>query len=414
MKIPHNIKRLQETKVLENYSFMTILNVLSALISLVIYPYVIRVTGKEAFGVYPYALAIILYFQILIDFGFDSPSAKAIVEHRDDAEAKSRILSEVFSAKLMLFAASCALLGGLLFVLPDMRENKLIFLLAFAQTFTTVLYPVWYFQGMKNMRVVTYINLALRLLSIPLIFLFVRDASDLWLYVLIVSGSMVLGGLVAFLYIFIHDKLTIRLLPPAQFVSLFRDGTPFFITNLAGQLKEGLMTIAVRYFFGYADVTLFDIAKKIVAIPRMFTQSINGALFPEVMQHPSEQRVKKILRYERLIGLGATLGVIALSYPTILWLFGKDVIDSVPLTIILSWSLYTWLVIGAYLNFVFIPNNKYYLITVNQIIALVTCLLLLVLLLVWHHILVITIALTLSSFCELLFCRYITRKKRLL
>lgn len=414
MKVPHNIKRLRETKVLENYSFMTILNVFSALISLVIYPYVIRVTGAEAFGVYPYALAIILYFQILIDFGFDSPSAKAIVEHRDNAAEKSRILSEVFTAKLMLFAASSVLLGGLMCILPDMKANKLIFGLAFAQTFTTVLYPVWYFQGMKNMRVVTYINLALRLLSVPLILLFVRNASDLWLYVLIVSGTMVAGGLVAFIYIFVHEKLTIRLVGPKQLQLLFRDGTPFFITNLAGQLKEGLMTIVVRYFFGYADVTLFDIAKKIVAIPRMFTQSINGALFPEVMQDPSESRVKKILRYERRIGLLATLGVIALAYPTILWLFGKEVIDSVPLTIILSWSLYTWLVIGAYLNFIFIPNNKYYLITVNQVVALVTCVLFLALLLIWNHIIVITIALTLSSFCELLFCRYITYKKRLL
>lgn len=414
MKIPDTIRRLHETKVLENYSFMTVLNVLSALISFFIYPYVVRMTGREAFGVYPYALAWVLYFQIIIDFGFDSPAAKAIVEHHDDAAGKSRILSEVFTAKLLLFIACSALYGGLMCLLPDMREHKTVFMLAFLQTLATVLYPVWYFQGMKNMRVVTYINLVLRLLTVPFILVFVRAPESLWIYALIVSASMVLGGIVAFAYIVIHDKLPIRLLPLSALPALFHDGLPFFMTNLTGQLKEGLMTIVVRYCFGYADVTLFDIAKKLVAVPRMFTQNINGALFPEVISRASAPRVKKILRYDRLIGLGATVGVIALTYPVIRWLFGIEALGAVPLTILLSWSLYTWLVVGAYLNFVFIPNNRYYLITVNQVVALVSCIALLSLLLVWNNVTVIALALTLSSFCELLFCRYITHKYGLL
>lgn len=414
MNIPNSIKRLHETKVLENYSFMTVLNVLSALISFFIYPYVVHKTGREAFGVYPYAMAWVLYFQIIIDFGFDAPAAKAIVEHRDDRAGKSRILSEVFTAKLLLFVACSALYGVLMFLLSDMREHKAVFMLAFAQTLATVLYPVWYFQGMKNMRVVTYINLALRLLTVPFILLFVRTPESLWIYALIISASMISGGIAAFVYIIAHDKVPIRLLPLRALPMLFRDGLPFFMTNLTGQLKEGLMTIIVRYCFGYADVTLFDIAKKLVAIPRMFTQNINGALFPEVISRASAPRVKKILRYDRLIGLGATIGVIALSYPVIRWLFGADALGAVPMTILLSWSLYTWLVVGAYLNFVFIPNNKYYLITVNQVVALLTCVAMLSLLLLWKNVTVIALALTISGFCELLFCRYITRKYRLL
>ena len=400
--------------MLENYSFMTILNLLSALISILIYPYVVRKTGIEDFGVYPYALAWVFYFQIVIDFGFDSPSAKSIVEHRNDATEKSRILSEVFTAKLLLFLACSILFSILICAVPDMRQHRLIFLLAFSQTFSSVLYPTWYFQGMKNMRVVTYINIILRLITVPFILIFVRTPNTLWVYALIVSLSMILGGMAAFSYIVRHDKLQIRLLSPRELPSLFRDGLPFFMTNLTGQLKEGLLTIVVRYCFGYADVTLFDIAKKLVSIPRMFTQNINGALFPEVMQCATSQRVKKILCYDRIIGLLASLGVIILAHPTILLLFGTDTLGAVPLTIILSWSLYTWLVVGAYLNFVFIPNNKYYFITTNQLVAFITCMLLLSLLLFWNNMIVITLALTLSGFCEILFCRYITRKNRLL
>lgn len=408
------IQQLRDTRVLENYSFMTILNVLSALISFIIYPFVVRRIGIETFGVYPFALAWIFYFQTVIDFGFDYPSAKNIVEHRDDNQGKSRILSEVFTAKLLLFFACSILFGILICILPDMRQHRLVFLLAYAQTLSSVLYPTWYFQGMKNMRVVTYINIILRILTIPFILIFVRTPNTLWVYVMINSLSMIIGGFAAFAYIVIHDKLQIRLLHPRNLSSLFRDGVPFFMTNLTGQLKEGLLTIIVRYCFGYTDVTLFDIAKKLVAIPRMFTQNINGALFPEVMQQATTQRVKKILKYDRFIGGIATFGVIALAYPIIIWLFGKDSLGAVPLTIILSWSLYTWLVVGAYLNFVFIPHNKYYFITLNQLVALATCMFLLCVLLLWNNIIVIPLALTISGFCEILFCRFVTHIKELL
>ena len=100
MKVPHIIKRLHETKVLENYSFMTALSIISALIGLVIYPFVIRATGKDAYGTYIYAFTIASFFQVLIDFGFDAPCAKAIVQARDDLRECSRIVSAVLLLNL--------------------------------------------------------------------------------------------------------------------------------------------------------------------------------------------------------------------------------------------------------------------------------------------------------------------------
>ena len=63
----HFLQRLRETRVLENYSFMTALSIFSALIGLIIYPYVIRMTGKDAYGAYIYAFTIATFFQAVID-----------------------------------------------------------------------------------------------------------------------------------------------------------------------------------------------------------------------------------------------------------------------------------------------------------------------------------------------------------
>lgn len=394
---------------------MTALNVLGALISFFMYPYIIRMTGREAFGVYPYAMAWVMCFQFFIDFGLEAPAAKAIVENVDDNEKKEYILSSVFTAKLLLFIASTLLYGILLFTVPDMREHKMIFGFTYLQTLVCLLYPYWYFQGMRNMRVVTYINLACRLAAVPLILFFIKTPGHVWIYAAIVSLTSIAGAVIAMLYIIFHDRLRIRLVSVRTLRTWFSDGAPFMMTQLAGLLKDGLLTFLIRYFFGYADVTLFDIAKKIVSIPRMFTQSINNALFPEVISNASSERIRRVLLYERAIGLGISVLVIVLAYPLIAWMFGMDSIGAYPLSAIYSLSIYTFLVAGAYLQFVFIPHHRYYHVTMNQIVSLIGCVLFTIIGLgVWNNIMMLAIALTLSGFVEILFCRFICKKEHLL
>lgn len=394
---------------------MTALNVVGALIGFFMYPYVVRVTGREAFGVYPYAVAWIIYFQFIINFGLDTPAAKAIVEHATDKTEKEKILSSVFTAKLLLFVVATLLFTILMFIVPDMQMHSKVFAATYIQTIVNILFPDWYFQGMRNMRIVTYINLACRIMAVPLILLLVTNSSHVWVYAAIVSATSILGSIAASLYIIIHDGLRIHLVPIRTLKTLFSDGVPFVMTQIAGVLQDGLLTIIIRHFFGYADVALFDIAKKIISIPRMFTQSINRALFPEIVTNPSPVRVRRVLFYERIIGIIVSIMVIALAYPIVLLMFGIDNINAYPLSAIHSLSIYTWLVAGAYLQFVFIPHHRYYYISINQVVSLISCMIFIALsLLIWRNIMMIAIALSLSGFCEILFCRYATRKNKLL
>ena len=408
-------RRLKETKVLENYSFMTALSVLSALIGFIIYPYVVRIIGKETFGIYPYVLVWVGYADMLIDFGFSAPATKAIVLHKEDLLAKQKILSTVFTAKTLLFILSGILFFTMVFLVEDMRVHWLIYACAFLQNLSCVIYPQWYFQAMKNMRVVTYINLVFRLVSIPIILLLLHSAADLWLYALIVSLSMIAGAVSAVAYIRWHDGIKIRFVSLKLLPELFKEGTPFFMTGIVGQLKEGLMTIIIKMFFGYAEVTLYDIAKKLVSVPRLFTQNINAALFPEVMENTTPKRVNLILKYERIIGASMSILIMLFSYPIVIVMFGRDMASAWQIAAVLGWSIYTWLIAGAYLNFVFIPQNKYYYITLNQVVALVASVVFIgVGLLLWKNIMSVAIAITLSGFVEILFCRLVVKKNNLL
>ncbi len=209
--------------------------------------------------------------------------------------------------------------------------------------------------------------------------------------------------------------IRISWISPREWMPYIKDAYPFFLTGAVSKLKEGVLTAVIAAVFGLSEVAIYDLAQKIVRIPRLFTQNINSALFPEVITNPSPARVKTILRYERFIGLGLVCCVASLGYFAVLLLGGRDMLGAYPLTIILSCSLYTWMVIDCFLDFLFIPAGLYTHITRNQVVAFLTCALFCAIgLLITHNILVIAIALTLSEFCELLYCHYITHKYQLL
>lgn len=409
MRIPI-LQRLRETRVLENYSFMTALSIFSALIGLIIYPYVIRMTGKEAYGTYVYAFTIASFFQMFLNFGFDSPCAKAIVQAKDDLKEQCRIVSSVLFLKTG-FSIICGFIFGIcIYWIPFMRTNWELCIISFVQLTALSFFPTWYFQGLKKMKLVTYINLGLRLCTIPFILWLVHSPQDIGLYAIIMMSSIVLGTIVAFVCLFVRG-IRLQQVRFERDKQLLRDSLPFFATSITGELKSFTVKTIIKHFFGVSEVAIYDFAEKLITIPRYFTQNINEALFPEVVNNATPSRVQRILKYERIIGATFCMLIAMLSYPAVLILGGRAMMDAVSVTIILSASIYTWLVAGAFINFVFIPTNRYYIITYNQIIAFVSCVIIaLVGLFVWRNINMVALGLCLSGFIEILFCRYMSKR----
>ena len=401
-------------KVVENYFFMTFLQGAHMIIGVLLYPYLIRVLGKEAYGTYVFVFSNIQFFVSFIGFGFAYPALKSIALHPDDVEEKNRTLQAVFTSKVCLFALATVVLGVLLLCVPFMREHALLYLTVYAVALHEVVFPSWYFQGMQRMRFVTYLQLAVRLSTIPLIFIFIHSPADLELYAVIVSVWPLLGTAYTVWYLKRRDGLTYALVPLRRLKTLFRDSLPFFWTSAFGTVKQEAVTLIIGTFFRMGDVALYDLANKLITIPRLMINNINAALFPDVVRHAEAGRVKRLIRYETFIGLAVVAVIVALGYWAVLLLGGRDMLGAYPLAVALSVTVYTWLVVGGYINYVFVPQGRYYFVTKNQLVALVTfvvCALAGVF--VWRDIFVVVAAYSLSGVVEIVYCKYLIRKYRL-
>lgn len=417
MKQLENIKlRFKNNgKVVENYFFMTALQIISSAFGVLIYPYLIRVLGAESYGLYVFAVATASYFVGIVSFGFSFPGVKAIAQNKDNLQIKSAVVSSVFTSKILLGIVSLVIFIGLLLTVPLLKDHKGLFLIVYAQILSEIFFPIWYFQGVQKMKIVTYFQLAFRILSLPFIFILVRSTDDLLQYAFIATLSVVLPAVALYVYLIRRENLTIRLQPISKLKTYFKEATPFFWSSTAGTIKQESITIIIGAFFGMKDVALYDLANKLIMLPRMLTMSINTALFPKVIEDIKTETIKKIEKYETMIGLAVVLFVVVFGYWIIWLLGGKEMTGAYPLAIVLSFTVLTWLVVGCYINFVFVPQNKYYFVTRNQIVALISFVVICVPALFFSSgIMTVVVALTLSGFSEIAYSKYLIRKNKLL
>jgi polysaccharide biosynthesis protein len=398
-------------KIAENYFFMTLLLVLNSFFGLLIYPYLIRTLGAESYGVYIFASTVVNYFICFIGFGFDMYGVRLIAENPFSIKKKSNVLSIIFTTKLYLEIVSIILAILVSFVFPILRTYFWVYIVCFANTLLNIFFPTWYFQGVQKMRVVSYIQLIFKLLSLPFIFIFIKKPDDILLFAIIMTASSLLGALYAFIHLLVFERLKISLVPIKHTLVYIKESQYFFYTNFLNMMKIQTINLIIGTRYSMTDLALYDLANRIVSIPLMLITNINSALFPKVVSNFNVPLIKKILMTERIIGILAVLTVVVFGKIAIQILGGEAMEGSYWIAVILSFTIFAFLQTSCYIGLILIPNRKDSYVLKDLILSFTTLFTLIVLgMLLSKNILVLPLAFSLAALAELLYLRNVSKK----
>lgn len=165
-------------KVLKNYAYNLSYQLLVIILPIITTPYVTRVFSSDDLGTYGYFNSIVTYFILLATLGVANYGTKVISGHRKEIEKN---FWGIYSLQLGATVLSLSLYALFCLTLPFM-QNPVAYILGLSLV-SKGLDISWLFQGLEDFRKITVRNITVKLVGVISIFLFVKSANDLYLYV---------------------------------------------------------------------------------------------------------------------------------------------------------------------------------------------------------------------------------------
>lgn len=355
-----NVVKRNKT-ILENMSWVTVVEVFILIAPLITYPYLVKVLGMELYGIIISAQVLASYATIIIDFGSNSVVAKHVSINRNNKEMLSEIVCSVFTVRSFLWLVCLPIYCAVVFLVPVYRGYWVLFLISYGLTLNDVLFPRYFFQGIENMRISSIINIAIKLFFILLVFVLVKEVSDYLMVPILYTLGYALAGVVSMYIVFGRMKIHFAIPPVKRMMVYVKDSSAIFATDLICTIKDKFNYILLGGFSGMANVVVYDLGIKLNVIIVKPVQIIGQVLFPRFAKTKNSKKLNQMTLVVFILALLSAI-VVNIFLPWIVDFFLHTEIDLLPLRIFTLAPVF--LSVSSFLSsnfFIAFGYNKYML-----------------------------------------------------
>lgn len=325
-----NEKLKNNKTILKNFSYLTILQVFLLLSPLITFPYLIKVLGKECYGLIVTAQVLVSYFSLIIEFGTNGVCAKYVSINRENKKVLSEIVCSILFFKFSLFVMSFLLYLLIVAIVPVYHTHWLMFVLMYSLTFNELLFPQYYFQGMERMGVITILNISFKLIFILLIFIVIKDIND-YIYMPILYGvGHLVVGLISLYIVFQKDKLSFQIPNFRIIFKYVKEASIIFSTDIITTIKDRLNYLLIGKYINMGDVVVYDLAIKLNGFIIRPVNILASVLFPDFARNRNISKLRKSIIISFVCVIGLVL-IVNIFLDPIIMFFLHERIDNVPI-----------------------------------------------------------------------------------
>ncbi len=259
---------------------MYLLQAFNTIIPLFTLPYITRILGDDRFGVFSIALNLIGYLQVVVEYGFGMSATRKVALCGYDVKKLNRLYSSVLYSRCVLFGLSAAVIGVyMLFNLDDPVQLRCVLWLGICLV-GYVLQQDWMFQGLQDMKYISVISIIGRIISVVLIFVFVRDRDDVDLYSFLYAVSPLLSGVIGFVLVKVKYKLHLCRISVKEILEELKSGWYVFTTSLSSKVFGAIGITFLGIFDTEATVGVYSAIQKIPQMILLAWTPISQVLYP--------------------------------------------------------------------------------------------------------------------------------------
>lgn len=360
------------TKSLKVNSILNIVKSCSSIVfPLITFPYISRVLLPENVGKVNFAQSYVNYFVLIAALGLNIHALRECAVAKSDQERLNKTASQLFSINVITTViAYIALFVSLICYEPIGKYKELIIIESVTIAALT-LGADWLNSAMEDYAYITLRTISFQVVSLVLMFVFVREQDDFVKYAVISvcsgAGSSITNIWYRKKYCRVKFTLNIdwkRHITPILLLFVMQLSVTIF--NNADVTMLGLMK-------NDFEVGIYSTANKLSRLVAQVVQSLSLVIIPRLSVffvnedfENANKLLRKILGFNLTLGLPCVIGIIMLAEEVVLIIGGNEYLGAASVLRVLILSFMFSLVGGSFLgNAVLIPmrKEKYYMIT---------------------------------------------------
>ncbi len=329
---------------------------------LISFPYASRILLPAGIGKVNFANSVIEYFTLAASLGIFSYAAREAVRVRDDKHALNKIFREILTINLISTAVSYILLFFALVFVSKFSEYRVLLIVCATKILFTTIGVDWIFNVHEEYKYVTIRSIIFQIISLVLLFVFVRTPDDYVAYAFMGVFSSVGSNACNIFYsrkfVDFFDKTKIEI--KRHLKPIFT----FFGMSVASKMHTAIDSVMLGFMLTDSAVGYYSAANKIKGLIVGLITAILATLLPRSSYYLGQNKsdeykkiVSKSLNFALFFSLPASVGIMLVAKPLILIFSGEDFLAALPSMLIMS-PVIVFIAIASFTdNMVLIPQR---------------------------------------------------------
>lgn len=306
-----------------NIIALAIVQASNYILPLISLPYLARVLGAESFGKVVFAQALMMYFILLVEYGFSWSATRKVAENRENRVLLGEIFMNIWAVQWLLIALCSVIFVSIVFGVEKFRGEIGFYAAAFLIVLGNVLFPIWFFQGVEKLQLQSVLQFAGKLIGLLFIFVLVKNEND-GIWVLLSNAlSAIIAGLFSIFFIFKSGYFKICFPSLSGMRQEFVEGFSLFASRVSISFYTMLIPLALGWIAGPVALAYFNVADKLRVGAQSLITPISQAIFPRISHLVSKnessayQLIKRSAVAIFLVSGTASLMLFVLSEPLV-------------------------------------------------------------------------------------------------
>lgn len=298
------VKNKDAKNLFISFLALVVLQALNVILPLLTIPYLIKTVGLINFGLLSFVFSFAIFFQIVVEYGFNTISTRDISIHHENHSKLTEIYNGVLSSKFILLLICSVVYVTLVFLIPKLRVNYILYLFQFGCIIGQAIFPIWFFQGIQKMKYITYLNVIFKSIFTICIFIFVKSELDVWMVPMFNAFGFIFSGVASLLIVHFKFGVVFKFSGINKIREQLKNGLYLFLSELQVALIVNANTLILGFFAGNAAVGIYSAAEKIIRAIGNLQAPVMNALFPYIsknMQINGKATINKLIKIKRII-----------------------------------------------------------------------------------------------------------------